>query len=273
MKTLTLDKLLQFTKQAWEYGPLSFRIIGVLALTLWAIWDFWWIKWPILLIGVSAFISGEIWNKARENSLHEQSKKIEENDKKIIELTDELGNYQYSIRNIVDIFIISIYEGLELNTDSRISLYLHDGKAFYLIARYSDNEKYKKFSKRVVYPADQGCIAKAWELGQYLKNDLPDPDTSEHDYLNVLSQEFSIPLEVGKNFVMKSRSLLGVRLNDSQTKQNLAIIIIENIRQSAFDLTIIEQIKNFTVWKSMCSFLELNKNLLPKPSDASLKGF
>ncbi|HMN49842.1 MAG TPA: hypothetical protein PKD67_11930 [Ignavibacteriaceae bacterium] len=272
MGTLNLEKLIELTKQAWEYGPLTFRVFGGLSLALWAIWDFW-IKWPILILGIIAYIWGEIWNKEREKHVLAQSNKIEEEEKKIIELTDELGNYQYSIRNIVEIFIISIYEALELKTDSRISLYLHDGNAFYLIARYSDNEKFKKFSKRVVYPADQGCIAKAWELGQYQKDDMPDPQVECGEYLDLLLKEFNIPADVAENFVMKSRSLVGVRLNDSRTKQNLAIVIIESIRQKAFDLTIIEQIKNFTVWKSMCSFLEVNKNLLPKPSDASMKGF
>lgn len=268
-----LDKLHNILDRIWIWAPLATRIFGAICFASLELMDNGCWKTISFVSGILIFGFGEFWGSKREKDIkvHMDRVKLLENNNN--SLTDRLAIYQYSIKSVIDISVLSIYEAVKLNNTSRINLYLHDGHAFYLIARYSENEIYKKYSKRVVYPADQGCIAKAWELGEYLKNDLPDFKKLPDDYHKISQNHFSMPTEVSESLTMKCRSILGIRINNTQTKDNLAVIILESTEVGQFDLKLIEQIKKFTVWKSMCSFLEINKNMIPKPSDASVKGF
>jgi len=120
-----------------------------------------------------------------------------------------------------------------LGHTERISFYIHDGKAFVLQGRYSDNPHYNK-TGRLIYPDDQGCIGRAYANGEWFVNDIPDYDASREAYLDRLQREYSIDKRTARAMRMKSRSLYGYGL-ENHRGHKVAVIVFESMCVDVLD--------------------------------------
>ncbi|MFF0944162.1 hypothetical protein ACFYE2_08030 [Kocuria sp. CPCC 205300] len=111
-------------------------------------------------------------------------------------------------------------------TNHRISLYRHcDGK-FRLLARYSKNPTYQH-SGRSMYPDNQGLIGQCWTEGKKHVRNLPaDPDK----WVERAVVKYKFSVDEARKIRMKSRSMMGVRLDCGHTRAvPTGVIIVESM--------------------------------------------
>lgn len=108
---------------------------------------------------------------------------------------------------------------------NRISLYRHYNGKFYLLARYSRNPNYQATGRRQ-YPDNEGIIGHCWTRGSGQVRDLPSDESS---WIENATEKYGIPADVARDFKMKPRSLMGVRLDCGETGSiPTGVIVVES---------------------------------------------
>jgi hypothetical protein len=126
--------------------------------------------------------------------------------------------------------------GSHNDCNERISLYVHNKQSgFYIIGRYSHNPSLSEMDKTKQYSTKQGCLAKAWEKGNYFDNKFPDIKNFNH-YYTYSENNYSIPKDRVKKIKMKSRLFYGLRIMDQNDKSK-AVIMIESTTNNRYDET------------------------------------
>jgi hypothetical protein len=124
-------------------------------------------------------------------------------------------------------YLYSYYERFELTTNERVSLYKLDMDLFSCIGRHSDNEIFKEKPSRL-YPKNEGCIAKAWQIGKVQDACAPNPEDSLESWVNYNIDKFNFSEDVLMNIKMKSRSFYGFRLRNTQN-ETIAVLMFESL--------------------------------------------
>jgi hypothetical protein len=179
-------------------------------------------KWALILFLLGSFLNfvSFFLNRSRGRRISE----LENENKELRALKSLIAN---NVEQIVDGYLTSWATGpLKFVGSERISLYSYDkdGNQFVLVGRFSRSPVYKS-KQRATYPADQGCIAVAWNKGMVFENGFPDPSSSNEDYSNH-HNKFDVPSDVVQQFTMKSRLYYGYRISDTKYR-GLAVVIIE----------------------------------------------
>ncbi|WP_257308843.1 hypothetical protein [Geothrix fuzhouensis] len=125
-------------------------------------------------------------------------------------------------------------EKLGLDHYDRISIYQFTPEGFVLRGRYSENRDYNH-KGRTIYPLNQGCIGRAYQRGEFKRSRLPDPHAHRTTYYTTLESEYDIPETTSRNFVMKSRSIIGVRIESLDHSDSLGVLVIESIKPQGFN--------------------------------------
>jgi bifunctional DNA-binding transcriptional regulator/antitoxin component of YhaV-PrlF toxin-antitoxin module len=100
------------------------------------------------------------------------------------------------------------YHRVGLNNLDRVSIYKRDGNQFVHLARYSDSEAFRT-EGRQIYPANQGIFRDSW------------------------TQHQNIPIEQSRRFAMKSRHVVGCRV-DSPTTGPVGLLVFESVRSEPY---------------------------------------
>lgn len=125
-------------------------------------------------------------------------------------------------------------EKLGLDHYDRISIYQLTSEGFVLRGRYSENRDYNRRG-RTIYPLNQGCIGLAYQTGEFKRVRLPDPNAHKTNYYKTLESEYGIPETTARDFVMKSRSILGVRIDSLDGSDSLGVLVIESTKPQKFN--------------------------------------
>lgn len=173
----------------------------------------------IFYLGLALYVIGALAFLFRKDSygdLRENVRDLKAGNQKISR--DLIAILQEQIRHLVI--------QLDLDTSNhRISLYRHAEGKFHLLSRHSRNPTYQA-PGRSEYPDNQGLIGDCWTRGKAHVRDLPEDKT---EWIDNATEKHRIPPKVSRQFKMRSRSLMGVRLDCGETRSvPTGIIIIES---------------------------------------------
>jgi len=160
---------------------------------------------------------------------------------------------------------------LGLRDTERVSVYKYEESKFIMLGRYSKNPEYCKRG-RGQYPANEGCIAKAWQNGEVFVASLPDPRTEEEHYLDKMKNTWGINKSVARNFKMKSRCYYGFAIENAE-QQRIAVVIIESVNPEGLVKDEINRVLVGGEGKAIANFLERMQRLEPSPSFAKEEGY
>ena len=258
------DKFLEAVRLVWNrraailalLGGIGFAVIGIatnLMSTEQKTESFWWIiGLTIFSLACSAKGGWDSWqNEQDRHDLKEQKARA----------IDEKLRFKAVPLTLLRHFLIFISKALGFNNKHRISVYLHVGKDFNRIGRYSENPNYDKAGRKL-YPENQGCIAKAWEQGTF-QDVLPDPKNLE-EYKKVLEERYNIDSKTADNLTMKSRSYVGIRLTDPRTRLHRGVIIFETTLATNVNLGTVQNIFDKEKEEELAKYISEFLPWLPK---------
>lgn len=230
--------------------------------------------WLTFALSVCSFFVGEVvgWKRAtRISSLENAFRQSEETRRGLEQILEQSSqDYFDLLREQLSILANDVFE---FSDRERISVYKHDGVSFVMLGRYSKNPKYNK-KGRAIYPDNEGCIAKAWNEGLAVIENLPDPSIDLSTYSRDQKQDWRLPIQVSKAFNMKSRSYVALALDDLVERKRIAVAVFESIAPTgALDSAKINDLIRSHEGKRIAQFLERMTSLEPSPTFAREKGY
>ncbi len=251
--------------------------------------------WVSLIATLIAFLGGLIgclatWRsftleREIETRLADSVRKINTQESEIVRLNQDLKEHRDHFQRIHGQDIFSIAEGYLLNmavhklkfpdkgpTQDRISLYSYDEseeKCFVRLGRFSYNRDFM-LSGRKSYPANQGCIAKAWHEGIHFDNGVPDRVANKTEYLKY-HQNAQLKREEIQALSMNSRLYFGYRILNKEHKA-LAVIVVESTEPNRFTRDHLQQIFDSDAL-FLSHLIGKMSSLLPQPGVATRLGF
>jgi hypothetical protein len=259
VESVTVGELNQTIKKRWHLPVLGLATIaGYVA----ALFTMPWTLIPVG-VGVAAFVIYSVRQLMVRQSYVELLRLKDRHDK---EALDRQANF----RVIFGALLAQLSSEVGLSdSNARVSGYSHTGKAFILAGRQSDNPKWK-VSGRSVYAEDQGLIAHVWQEGRGSCASLPE---DLEKYVAKMEKDFGLPPEVTKSLTMKSRSLVGLRVDDKATKSPVGVVIAESTRPRGVNQTTMKKIEESETWKTIVYLMVTSRELLPDMLGTSEKGF
>lgn len=166
-----------------------------------------------------------------------------------------------------------IFAGMGLDASFRISIYRygHDTQTFTMLGRYASITEYNDRG-RGVYPANSGCIGRAWSSveGEAFVEDLPqDVDA----FVQVNSENWGMDADEVRALKMKSRSVYAFTIMDAMSINRTAVIVFESTKSNASDVGTLRVAVNETFRSDILSDLTSLKFIEASPSIAQAAGF
>lgn len=173
---------------------------------------------------------------------------------------------------IIEIFTGYLYSmssgklgfGSNLKNTERITLYIYDGDrhVFIPFSRVSQNPVFKN-KGRQEYPANEGCIGKAWENGWCFDNKFPINFEKYKDYSR---RNYAMPPATTKGLAMRAALLACMRIENDDNP--LGVIVVESTEKHRYVET---ELKGILEGERHCIYLMLKKwhHLVPKVVNAS----
>ncbi|MCF5891078.1 prominin family protein [Aeromonas veronii] len=210
-----------------------------------------------IIIGALSMIIGATSNHFIQHKLQNEndSLKIEKSDlqaqlRELNSLREKISEYQedghqLKVENYklhekqVETWLKGICKHIELDYESRVSIYYKDGNVFKLLARNSSNPLLKQFNRKD-YPIECGVLSKAWQYGYYADANIPEDFDA---YIEYMCKKYQYIEEVLYNIKMKSCTMLGLAIVDAD--ENIGVILFESKEQNAFEEGTIEAIKKY----------------------------
>lgn len=226
--------------------------------------------WLILLFSLTVFFA--IWggagsqltvrlvNKKHREILSENGQLKEDRSSKSINCYRLFTNYLYSY-----------FQRFELGANERVSLYKLDMDMFSCIGRHSDNEVFNTKPSRL-YPRNQGCISKAWELGKFQDAEAPDPDSNLGAWNQYNIENFGFDAKELERIRMKSRSFYCIRLKNSQNA-TVAVLVFESLNPNGLPFGRIDRLFKNHETSNITNLIESLENHIPNLESAKAEGF
>lgn len=255
-------------------GLVSF-VVGLFSL---------WESHPrvVIALGVFAAVICVLQVIAAHNAL-KKAKSMAEKDADIARLSRKLSRVEEELQisqskfalyeQMLSRILSNVAIRLNLSSEDRVSIYKREGTTFVLLARHSRNPKFHESKRRAVYPADQGCIARAWEHGEHEITGLPDPRQSPPNYVEAQHKRCNVPLDVASEFTMKSRSYAAFALRHLTIDQPRAVLVFESTNPSRMTVHSCSPVLNDGGRALLEQFLHVFQELEPSPALASEAGY
>lgn len=183
-------------------------------------------QWLIVLLACTVFCA--IWGGVGSNvtvSLIKKKHKEVVDDYEL--LKQDRDSKSINCYRLFSNYLYGYYERFELTSNERVSLYKLDMDRFSCIGRHSDNEIFKAKPSRL-YPNNEGCIAKAWQIGKVQDASAPNPEDGLESWVSYNIDKFNFSEDVLMNIKMKSRSFYGFRLRNTQN-ETIAVLMFESL--------------------------------------------
>ena len=163
---------------------------------------------------------------------------------------------------------------LGLSDQERVSIYKHSDRhrLFYMLGRYSEGPDFARRG-RGVYPEKEGCIGQAWQNGEGLAEELPDPDFEGAEYARKMSEDWNIGGDAVNRMAMKSRLMFAKAIRDRTELHRIAVVVFESTRIDGF---LVEDVRKFVEGnqgREMAHLIEVLQSLEPSPEIAASRGF
>jgi hypothetical protein len=234
--------LMLFTTEQWLIVLLAFTVVC-------AIWG-----------GVGSNITVWMIKKKHKEVVDDYELLKQDRDSKSINCYSLFSNYLYSY-----------YERFDLTTNERVSLYKLDMDRFSCIGRHSDNEIFKAKPSRL-YPNNEGCIAKAWQVGKVQDAGAPNPEDSLKNWVNYNIEKFNFSEDVLMNIKMKSRSFYGFRLRNTQN-ETIAVLMFESLDSDGLKFGKFDRFFNEHEKKNITHLVKSLEKHIPSLEMARQEGF
>ena len=176
----------------------------------------------------------EVKNKELDNTksaLNSVQEELQESKSKIIGLHGEL----------VQTWLKGMSKFLELDSNSRVTIYYEHDEEFFLLERYSKNPTYAKVHRQK-FPLNQGVISKAWEHESHIEKDCPH-SSSYKDYIDYLNTTYDYKREKIDALTMKSCRYYARAIIDADI--HIGVIVFEGTESNIFDNGLIEKITEY----------------------------
>ncbi|MEY2703757.1 MAG: hypothetical protein RLY43_2396 [Bacteroidota bacterium] len=201
-----------------------------------------------------------------------RNKKIIENlQQENLNLENYIDNRELDTYSIFSAYLKTIYDDLKMTSEERVSLYKLDLNKFICIGRYSDNEIYREKTNRL-YPKDQGCIGKAWEMGDDEVVDSPPFEESEEAWYQYHMNKYHFSRSELVNIKMKSCSFKATRLRNSQ-EQTIAVIVFESMMKNGVKFGTVTRYFSPHTRKALVGLIESLNAHIPELEMAMEEGF
>jgi hypothetical protein len=168
-------------------------------------------------------------------------------------------------------YLYSYYERFGLTINERVSLYKLDMDRFSCIGRHSDNEIFKAKPSRL-YPNNEGCIAKAWQVGKVQDAGAPNPEDSLENWVNYNIEKFNFSEDVLMNIKMKSRSFYGFRLRNTRN-ETIAVLMFESLDSDGLKFGKFDRFFNEHEKKNITHLVKSLEKHIPSLEMARKEGF
>lgn len=256
-----------------SYGPTICVIVGGIGLATLPTLPYginWYdkivyLKLSMVISVIFLYIVGAVISNSRNKDFWRIQNRIEQ-------LEEIIKSFGENIFKIWELRLSVIANDLELGHSERVSIYNFENDKFVMLGRYSMNPTFNT-SGRGVYPANQGCIQKAWCEGFAEVQDLPDPDNNYQDYKDCLKNDWSINNSVVDKLSMKSRSFVGIAIDDVKGINKAAVIIFESIKSNGLNTDKIKSSFDKSIGNEIKLLIDILKPLEPSPDIAKKGGF
>lgn len=229
------------------------------------IFDTWTLTFFVLTVVFAVW--GGITSQATVHFVHEQYKKL------LGEHNVLKGNFESNRIDCYELFskyLYNIYRQLGLGVTDRVSLYKIDLSKYSCIGRFSDNQLYQSKPTRL-YPAGQGFIETAWQVGTVEDANSPDPTTNWAGYVQYHAK-YGFTEEQLKALRMKSRSFFGLRLRDEQN-QTIGVLMFESTKPNGLPFGKLRRFFNEHEIRNMFSLIKSLESHIPSIESAYSEGF
>lgn len=187
------------------------------------------------------------------------------------EYEESLGDHQAALKGVLETALRALADELGIwNADTRMSCYTHNGNAFVMLARLSDNPLHAR-AGRAVYPEHEGVIGHAWRYGSKVQVDLPIND--DRSYREKLATEYDMHGPIIDKLTMKSASLIAVRITDLRTEKHIGVVVLESTRARGVTSRVYNQLIDSNSWRTFQTLMSTSADMLPDMSDAKEEGF
>jgi hypothetical protein len=205
----------------------------------------------------------------RDTEIAQLKNRLGEQDEEIANLKSKFALYQDLLRRTLD---ATAGKKLGLGPEDRVSVYKHEGDAFQLLARCSRNPNFEGSKGRALYPANQGCISKAWANGEADLHNLPDPVAKSWAY-EAEQQKCGIPLDVARGFRMKSRSYAAFTIRRLSNRKPRAVIVFESIDPTRMTVQTCKPVLQSQLGELLEHFFEVFEEFEPSIGLAGKEGY
>lgn len=215
----------------------------------------WLAVWHVIVVAILAVatqVAGMVLQRKHQDSIVTLQRKLQS-----IEVThnqdDELR------RSAIESKAYElIRECKVLNDHTRMTVYQHEPqrKTFVRLSRVSDNPLLTE-PGRSEYPDHQGQIHETWTKGTTSKLRLPDDPQEWAEEVSFSG----IPTDVALSIKMKSRSLVGVRVDYKEHK--VGVLIMESSNPQGVSNTHADKLKEHSAFRELAGMLAVTPKLPP----------
>ncbi|MEL6114857.1 hypothetical protein P0Y67_06555 [Photobacterium sp. SP02] len=156
-----------------------------------------------------------------KSALNSAQEELQESMSKIIGLHGEL----------VQTWLKGMAKFLELDSNSRVTIYYEHDEEFYLLERYSKNPTYAKVHRQK-FPLNQGVISKAWEHESHIESGCPHSNSYE-EYVKYLDEHYEYKKEKIDTLTMKSCRYYAKAIIDADI--HIGVIVLEGTEINFFE--------------------------------------
>lgn len=227
----------------------------------------------IPLVGMSVGVSaiGLLWNRRRGEELERATKRLEEQGKENARLEQEISNLVGDRYVLLEDCLRLLSGRLCLGLAARVSVYGFDGARFVMLGRWSKNPTYCD-KGRALYPADQGCIGRAWRNGEHYEAEMPDPVTAGPSWVK-RQRALGMPRAVIECLTMQPRCIYGVRIDHPDRGRPLGVLVAESTIPAEIDPDAVRADLAAGTMEMLARFLERFVDFQPDVAYAKREGF
>jgi hypothetical protein len=189
------------------------------------------------------------------------------------QLEGQVANNSQLLNSLVRVILVTITTELDFSAQDRVSIYLHSGRSFIRIGRYSTNPALENAQGRVTYPETEGAVGRAWREKSAVVGNFPDSVADLNAYSAAMEADFDMKADTTRQLAMKSRSLACLRFPEDDLQEPLGVIAFESLDPAGVDASTLERVRQSHNWRLLMDYLHGNRSQLPNMGAARDRGF